>query len=107
MDMLKIAKEHFAKAEPDLQFSIEMEEDEHIVFLQVTHIRKGVCNMLVRTSLKQIMKVEDDEVAEPEEDESTTVDFNLEDTGEALIGFSGTKGKFITGLSLLKIARLD
>ena len=98
---------HFGKAEPDLQHAIEMEEDEHITFLQTVYVDKGICHMLIRTNLKQVMKVEDEEVPEPDEDESTNIDFNLEDTGEAMVGFSGTRGKFINGLSLLKIARAD
>lgn len=46
------------------------------------------------------MRVEDDEADQPSEEESK--DVNLEDTNEALIGFSGNKADVITGLTVLK-----
>jgi hypothetical protein len=64
LDLVKFTKEHLGKGEPDMQHSMELEADEHITFMQVHYVSKGISYMMFRTNLKQIMRVEDEEAGE-------------------------------------------
>jgi len=63
--------------------------------------------MVVKTSKGQNLQVEDDEEESYHEEEVHTKDFNLTDTGQALVGFKGRMGVFLEQLSIYKATRLD
>lgn len=47
---------------------MELDDDEHINFFQISYSSSGIHYMMIRTNMNQIMRVEDEEAEPPSEE---------------------------------------
>ncbi len=103
MDGIKMTKVNKGKKLPDTSYELEIAKDEHIEFISFHFDEEGIRDLIIKTSHNNMLVMEEDEQHKNNEDDYVeTLDFNLSDNNEALIGFKGMYGKTIKSLGFYK-----
>lgn len=108
MDGVLMTKLNKGKKMPDTSYELELSKDEHINYISFHFVEEGIIDLIIKTSHNNMLVMEEDEKYRKKygEDYIETLDFNLSDNDEALIGFKGMYGRTIKSLGFYKATRI-
>ncbi|CDW72965.1 UNKNOWN [Stylonychia lemnae] len=104
LDGLVFNKNHKGTKLPKTSYELQLAQNENIEFIQVNYSDEGIHDIILKSNLGNML-VMDDEYGN--DGDLQTVEYNLGDDHDALIGFKGMADDYITKLSFYKATRVD
>ena len=108
----KRIESHLGRVESTVVEILELENDEHIVFMSVSYTNEGIKTITVKTSKGNLLLAEGDSGDESEEEDSEEEgimrqDINIHDQGKAVVGFQTKFNDYLEELHVYVDSRTD